>query len=601
MLKEEHEVGFQVAAYDASKPLVIDPVLSYSTYLGGSDVDVGFGIAVDASGNAYVAGITYSTDFPTTAGAFQATSGGDSDVFVTKLNPTGSSIVYSTYLGGSGLDDEAVGIAVDTAGNAYVTGLTQSGDFPTTAGAVQPTFGGGFFNTFVAKLNPSGSALVYSTYLGVGTNNANGIAVDPAGNAYVTGSTDSALPTTAGAVQPTFGGGPNDAFVMKLNPSGSALVYSTHLGGSDFEAGFGIAVDAAGNAYVTGQTGSSNFPTTAGAVQPTFAGGFRSVFVTKLTPNGSGFAYSTYLGGSNDDIGFSVAVDTTGNAYVTGNASSADFPTTAGAVQPTFAGFADAFVAKLNRTGSELVYSTYLGGSSQDQGLGIAVDTLGNAHVTGLTLSVDFPTTPGAVQTPTPSGFFPTFVTKLDPTGSALVYSTYLGGSSLSGIALDTLPNPNAYVTGHGISTDFPTTPGAFQTTPGGGSDAVVAKLIPSHIVNELVTFVPIESTFNFSPNIPACPSGFIGEFRFSARLTDKESSPSISNLVANVTTLTNGNLLRNADGGPGGAGNVLTIPRVESFSDGVLSPGEFVDVPFSICLKNQESFNFFVDVHVLE
>jgi len=476
VLKGKDPVGFQVAAYDASQPLVIDPVLVYSTYLGGSDVDAGFGIAVDALGNAYVVGITDSTDFPTTAGAFQATYAGGRDVFVTKLNPTGSSVVYSTYLGGGGLDLGA-GIAVDTAGNAFVTGLTQSSDFPTTAGAFQ-TFGG----TFVTKVNPTGSALVYSTRFGDGSTNANGIAVDAAGNAYVTGSTGfgDPLPTTPGAVQPTPGGGSSDAFVAKFNPTGSALVYSTYLGGSNFEGGVGIAVDVAGNAYVTGFTGSTNFPTTAGAVQPTF-GAFRNAFVTKLNPTGSALVYSTYLGGSsnaNGDAAEGIAVDAAGNAYVTGEADSTDFPTTPGAFQPTFGGNADAFVTKLNATGSALVYSTFLGGSGNDQGLGIAVDASGIAYVTGFANSADFPTTPGAVQT-TASGFFINFLTKLNPTGSALVYSTYLGGTDLRGIALDTLPNPNAYVTGNGIPSDFLTTSGAFQTTFGGVVDGVVAKIGP--------------------------------------------------------------------------------------------------------------------------
>jgi uncharacterized repeat protein (TIGR01451 family) len=451
VLKTKDRVGFQVAAYDRTKPLVIDPVLVYSTYLSGTGYDEGFGIAVDTAGNAYVTGFTESTDFPTTAGAFQTTSGGGRDAFVTKLNSGGSGPVYSAYLGGSGLD-EGLGIAVDTAGNAYVTGLTQSTDFPTTAGAFQ-TFGG----TFVTKVNPTGSTLVYSTRFGDGSSNANGIAVDAVGNAYVTGQT-----------------GASHAFVAKFDPTGSALVYSTYLSGGNTEAGFGIAVDVAGNAYVTGYTASSNFPTTVGAVQPTFGGGFRNAFVTKLNPTGSGFVYSTYLGGSNDDVGFGVAVDTAGNAYVTGDAGSTDFPTTAGAFQPTYGGSEDAFVTKLNPAGSALVYSTYLGGSSQDLGLSIAVDTSGNAYVTGFASSAEFPTTLGAIQTTNNSGF----VAKFDSTGSALVYSTHFGGFN-RGIALDTSTNPNAYVTGFTPtpSTDLPTTPGAFQTTPGGGGDAFVGKI----------------------------------------------------------------------------------------------------------------------------
>ena len=291
VLKGEHQVGYKVAAYDASQPLVIDPVLSYSTYLGSSDEEGETRIAVDAAGNAYVAGETVSSNFPTTAGAFQTTFGGGvfgaGDAFVTKLNPTGSALVYSTYLGGSS-SDAGYGIAVDAAGNAYVTGGTGSTDFPTTIGAFQTTKGGGFRDAFVTKLNPTGSALVYSTYLGgSGVNNGFGIAVDTLGNAYVTGQTFSTdFPTTPGAIQTTFGGGGGffrggDAFVTKLNPTGSALVYSTYLGGLGSDTGFAIALEYP-NAYVTGHTESFNFPTTTGAFQTMHGGGFQDAFVTKI-------------------------------------------------------------------------------------------------------------------------------------------------------------------------------------------------------------------------------------------------------------------------------------------------------------------------------
>jgi hypothetical protein len=280
-------VSFQVATYDRSRPLVIDPVLSYSTYLGGSGIDQGelHGIAVDALGNAYVTGTTSSTNFPTTIGAFQTTFGGGGlDAFVTKINPTGSGLVYSTYLGGSG-DDDGSGIAVDALGNAYVAGTTSSTNFPTTPGAFQTTVGG-FEDAFVTKLNPTGSGLVYSTYLGgSGQDFGRGVALDSAGSAYVTGFTRSTnFPTTIGAFQTTFGGGFGDAFVTKINPSGTGLVYSTYLGGSGDDGGGGIAVDSMPNpnAYVTGTTSSINFPTTPGAFQTTFGGGPRDAFVTKI-------------------------------------------------------------------------------------------------------------------------------------------------------------------------------------------------------------------------------------------------------------------------------------------------------------------------------
>ena len=414
VLEGARRVGFRVTAYDAHRPLVIDPALFYSTYLGGSDSDEGFAIAVDTAGTAYVTGGTFSIDFPTTQGAFQTTLVGFHGVaFVTKLNSTGSGLVYSTYLGGA-IADRGQAIAVDIAGNAYVTGLTFSKDFPTTPVAFQSTpnlLAGN--NAFVTKLNPLGSALVYSTYLGgISRDHATGIAVDAAGNAYVTGNTSSVqFPTTPGAYQTTFGGSNDvliyqgDAFVVKLDPTGSALIYSTFLGGSGDDIAYGIALDSSGNAYVVGATASTDFPTTPGAFQPTFGGGEAHVFVAKVNPLGSALVYSTYLGGSDHDEGFGIALDglPSPNAYVTGETRSTDFPIIPGAIQPTFAGGTgfDVFVTKLDPTGSALIYSTYLGGPGDDYGNAIAVDALPNpnAYVTGVTASTTFPTTPGAFQT----------------------------------------------------------------------------------------------------------------------------------------------------------------------------------------------------------
>jgi len=485
--KGANRVGFQVAAYDTSKPLVIDPVvLAYSTYLGTNGNDSAASIAVDAAGNAYVTGAA-SLGFPTTPGAFQTTGG---PVFVTKLNPTGSALVYSTYLGGTEVF-RGPAITIDADGNAYVTGSATS-NFPTTAGAFQPNYSGGT-DAFVAKLNPEGSALIYSTYLG-GTNLDGGtsIALDAARNVYVTGGTSSTDFPTTNAFQSSKanGTGNPDAFVTKLDPTGSTLVYSTYLGGDLSDTGFGIAVTADGSAYVTGDTGSANFPTTAGAFQPVF-GGKADAFVAKLDPTGAALVYSTYLGGSDSESGSAIAVDADGNAYVTGGTQSTGFPTTPNAFQPAFSGgfdpfcicvAADAFVTKLDPAGSSLVYSTYLGGHGTDGGLGIAVDGAHNAYVTGGTSSTDFPTA-NAFQANRAGGEFDAFVTKLNPAGSALVYSTYLGGRLRDigrGIALDAANN--AYVTGDTgfdkpATNDFPTTPGAFQTTFGGIFDAFVAKI----------------------------------------------------------------------------------------------------------------------------
>jgi hypothetical protein len=478
VLKGKNQVGFEIAAYDASKPLVIDPVLVYSTYLGGSNIDEGVGIAVDSVGNAYVTGLAISTNFPTTGGAFQTTLGGGQDAFVTKLDPTGSGLVYSTYLGGS-TSDSGLDIAVDSAGSAYVSGSTISADFPTTVGAFQTTYRGNQ-DAFVTKLNPTGSALAYSTYLG-GTGVdffAYGIAVDSIGNAYVTGDTQSTdFPTTLGAFQTTSGGN-QDAFVTKLNALGTLLLYSTYLGGTGFESGNGIAVDSADSAYVIGRTTSTDFPTTSGAFQMAF-GGVVDAFVTKLNVAGSALVYSTYLGGSSDfEEGEGIAVDSIGNAYVTGETASNNFPTTGGAFQTTYGGgYEDAFVTKLNASGSAPVYSTYLGGSGNDQGFGIRLDSAGSAYVTGGTDSTNFPVTSGALQM-TSSGGFDAYMTKLNPAGSGLVYSTYLGGSGFDrgdGIAVDSAGS--AYMTGETTSNNFPTTSGAFQTALSGSEDAFVTKI----------------------------------------------------------------------------------------------------------------------------
>ena len=411
------QVAFQLASYDVNRPLIIDPVLSWATYLGGSSQESGRGIAVDQAGNAYVTGETLSSDFPGTAGsAIQSALGGIADAFVTKFNAAGTEILYSIYLGGSDWD-QGDGIAVDAVGNAYVTGLTLSSNFPGTAGSAIQSALGGAMDAFVTKLNATGTALVYSTYLGGNRDDVgNGIAVDEAGTAYVTGETSSSnFPGTAGsAIQSTLSGS-NDAFVAKLNAAGTVLAYATYLGGSGLDLGLGIAVDTAGNAYVTGNTSSSNFPGTAGSlIQSTFGGGFEDAFVTKLNAAGTALVYSTYLGGNGVDVGFGITVDAAGTAYVTGTTGSSNFPGTAGsAIQSTLGGAMDAFVAKLNAAGTALVYSTYLGGSRNDGGNGIAVDTAGTAYVTGGTESSDFPGTAGSAIQSTLGGITDVFVAKI--------------------------------------------------------------------------------------------------------------------------------------------------------------------------------------------
>jgi hypothetical protein len=490
VIRAGDRVGFQVGGYDTTRPLIIDPVLVYSTLLGGGANDRSFGIAVDAAGNTYLTGQTLSSGFPTAPGAFGPVHNGGSDAFVTKLDATGSALVYSTYLGGSS-DDTAFGIAVDAAGKAYVTGRTASVDFPTTAGAFDPGYNGGGSDAFVTSLDPTGSVLSYSTYLG-GSGFDQGIALDldAARRVFVTGRTRSAdFQTTPGAFDTSLNG-VEDIFVTTLDPSGSILVYSTYLGGDDDalpggrEIGVGIKVDASGT-YVVGDTGSANFPTTPGALDPTFNGGagaFGDAFVTKLDPTGSVLLYSTYLGGSGADScqGMTLA---SGHVYVSGSTLSADFPTTPGAFDTGFNGsgvFGDIFVARLNPTGTSLMYSTYLGGIAADANPRIAVDGSGSAYVTGETRSFDFPITPTATQ-PFLAGAIDAFLAKLSPNGSTLAYSTYLGGfDDDAGNAIVVDASGSVYVTGRTASPDFPTTAGAFDTAYNGGiSDAFVLKFAP--------------------------------------------------------------------------------------------------------------------------
>ncbi|HVF55990.1 MAG TPA: SBBP repeat-containing protein [Pyrinomonadaceae bacterium] len=476
-------VGFAIGEYDARLPLVIDPVLVYSTYLGGSGGDQGLHIAVDSAGSAYIVGFTGSTNFPT-ANAVQAANGGVGggfgDAFVSKLNPAGNALVYSTYLGGSG-SEQGRGIAVDSAGSAYVTGVTNSTNFP-TANAFDATLGSNGDDAFVTKLNPAGNALVYSTFLG-GSDSAEfgqAITVDSAGAAYVTGSTFSNDFPTLNPIQATYSGGSTDAFLSKLNAAGSALVYSTYLGGNDNDSGEGIKVDSAGNAYVGGDTFSTNFPT----LSPIQAanGGNGDTFVLKVNPGGNALVYSTYLGGSARDACEDLAIDSAGNVYTTGDTESMNFPT-ANAFQAANGGTTlaqDAFVTKINAAGNALVFSTYLGGTGGEIGFGIAVDSSGNVYVAGGTGSnTTFPTA-NAIQCAR-AGSADVFATKFNAAGSALFYSTYIGGNDddqARGIALD--PAGNAYIAGRTSSTNYPTV-NAFQSAFGGETppfgDAFVTKI----------------------------------------------------------------------------------------------------------------------------
>ena len=522
-LGEDGAYRFVLGSYDPRYPLIIDPGLVYSTYIGGVGYDAGSGIAVNAAGSAYVAGTTSSRNLPTTAGAFDRSYNGASttvggDVFVMKLNPAGTALAYLTYLGGRG-SESAGKIAVNGAGNAYLTGVSSSTNFPTTAGAFDRSYNGGGGDAFVAKLNAAGTALAYSTYLGGSRSDSGGaVAVGKSGSAYVMGSTNSTdFPTTARAFDRSYNGGgrdggKGDVFVLRLNAAGNALSYATYVGGRGSESGSGIAVDGTGRAYVAGSTYSRSFPTTPGAFDTSFFRGDLDAFVTKLNAAGSALVYSTYLGGKNGEYGEGIAVDRAGCAYVIGATGSRDFPTTAGALDRSYNGNLDAFVSKINAVGSALVYSTYLGGGELEEGEDIAVDRDGSAYLAGYTTSRGFPTTPRAFDrryNGNNSGGVPgsdVFVTKLRPTGTAIEYSTYFGGGAVpdiydesagnddvSGIAVD--GTGRFYVTGSTHSRSFPTTVGAIDTRLGGDygdEDGFVARLdllagLPNCIVPTVV------------------------------------------------------------------------------------------------------------------
>jgi centrosomal CEP192-like protein/beta-propeller repeat-containing protein len=530
------QVKFTVGEYDRREPLILDPVLNYSTYLGGSSDDDAAAIAVDSNNNVIVAGTTFSTDFPTSVGGFQtsplaANVNGASAAFVTELDPTGTQLKYSSYLAGSTPFEFAFGVDVDAAGMIYVTGTTVSTDFPTSSliTGFKPTSPANINGTsFITKLDPTASgasSLLYSSYLG-GTDGAvpigdigQAVAADPKQNGvvYVTGYTDS----TAGLVTDTANfpvvggflttlGSPNgNAFLSKIDTTVSgtgSLLYSTYFGGNavnfngtslvaDF--GGGIAVDSSSNAYVAGVTFSTDLGTTANAVQLTYPASntTNTAFVARIdtTLTGAGsLIYLSYLGGTGPDFGDAIAVGPGNVAYVTGKTDSLNFPTTTGAFSTTSNGSGVAYLTLVNTTaapGTSPVYSTFLGGSGGDNGFGIRVDASGNAYVAGGTSSSNFPVTPGAFQQAMATNAVGDgFISKVNPGGNAsadLVYSSYFGGSGsapntdeIEGIAIDT--SNNVYVTGQTLSSAaFPVfpNPGAFQMALNGPSDAFVAKL----------------------------------------------------------------------------------------------------------------------------
>lgn len=467
-------VSFALGRYNRHLKLIIDPVLTYSTYLGGNGGDTAYSVQVDSAGEAYVTGVTASANFPITSAAYQSTYAGDGDVFVTKFNAAGTGIIFSTYLGGSGVDTPSR-ILLDPAGDIFLVGTTTSNNFPTTSGVFQTVYGGNQ-DAFLTEMKPDGSALIYSTYIG-GTMAEFGTAVtlDSAGDAWVTGATQSTDFPTQNALQ-LVNDGLYDAFVTEVSPTG-ALIYSTYLGGSNSDYGTGIAVDSAGDVCVSGYTYSNNFPTQS-ALQGTLAGG-SDIFVSKFTPGSSALLFSTYLGGSSNDMALGMVVDSTGNIYLTGSTQSPNFPVTTTAYQSTLLGTTNAFLTKMAPDASTLVFSTLFGGNQTDQANALALDNSGNIYITGYTQSANFPSLDPFQSVLGISGAgncgsnnlvnvattlcADAFVTKFAPAGVP-VYSSFLGGNgtdSGQGIAVDS--SGAAYVVGGTLSSNFPATAGAFE------------------------------------------------------------------------------------------------------------------------------------------
>ena len=542
----DRKVGFEVAEYDQAQPLVIDPTLVYSTYLGGSGDDSGNSITTDSSGNVYVAGTTASTNFPTHTPAF-GTKNALEDIFVTRIDAAGANVLYSTYVGGNGRD-RAGAIAIDSTGNAYVVGRVDSTstDFPTTASALATSYRGGDFDGIVFKLNAQGNALVYSTFFGGEENDSvEGIAVDASGIAYVTGGTKSnGFPTTLNAYQGTRAGD-TDAFLSKINPAGSALLYSSYIGGAATDRGSGVVTDGTGIAYIAGYGASPDFPTE-DPFQAGFGGSF-DAFVAKFDTNASGInslIFCSYLGGAGDDKAFGIALDgSQTNIYVVGQTSSNNFPVL-NPVQPSSGGSFDAFIARVSTSGTK-VFATYFGGSGDDRATGIAVNSSG-AYVTGFTASPNLPTvTPLQLNN---GGGFDAFVAKLNLTGSSILYSTYLGGSANENfVAAVTGTNPiavdasNAYVTGYTSSTNFPAA-SPLQAANAGSQDVFIAKIADATPASDFsLSASPASRTINPADattyTVTATPAGgFTGNISLSVTGASIDTTTGFSPTSISIT-----------------------------------------------------------------
>jgi len=478
---DAHRYGFEVPGRDRTLAMVIDPGLVWCTFLGGRRYDFATDVKVDATGAVTVCGTTSSSDFPTQAGSYDTRLSGNSDVFVTRLDATGSRLLFSTFLGGRG-DEAAERMVLAGNGDVLLTGNTDSSDYPTTPGAHNTTYNGGG-DAFVTRLNTSGNALQFSTYLGGSAyDHGYDLALDVTGQVVVAGLTYSSnYPTTTGVYDTTYNGG-GDSFVTLLNVGGSQPVFSTFLGGTDREAALTVGVDNAGIVTLAGQAWGTNnkssFPTTAGAYAGTYGGGKSDAYVARLNNTGTTLIYSTFLGGVNSDPMRELHLVPGGAVVLVGQTYSPAFPTTPGAFDTTYNGNGDAFVVRLNNSGSSLVYGTFIGGANKDEGTSIALDSSGAMTVGGWTEATDFPTTPGAFQRSLLSTNGDGFLIRLDPAGKTAWYSTYIGGKSwdtVRALALD--PWNDATLVGEVWSSDYPVTSTAYDKIYNNSGDAHISRL----------------------------------------------------------------------------------------------------------------------------
>ncbi|MGA1820648.1 MAG: fibronectin type III domain-containing protein [Thermoplasmatota archaeon] len=539
---DDSSYGFDLKGRDMDRGVMIDPLV-YSSYLGGSSDEGIFDSDLDSSGNAYLLGVTDSTGFPTTSGAYQTTNSGNFDIFVTKTNSDGTALIFSTFVGGTDMEI-GNGIRVDGSGNVFVTGSAYSDDFPTTSGAYNETHYNStlWTDVVVFKLSSTGTSLLYSTYVaGESDEEGRDIDIDSSGNAYVVGYSYSLdFPTTSDAYDSAGDDWSGDIILFKLSANGDSLEYSTYIGGDSGDDAYGIEYDDNGNVYVTGSSWSYDFPTTTGAYQQKLVD-WSDVIVFKFNVDRSVFIYSTYVGGDDDEEGYSLFIDSSGNAYVTGytwGGWGQIFPTTTGAYSTTYnGGMTDSFAFKLNQAGSGLIYSTFLGGSGDDYGQKIEVDGNGKAYICGYTDSSNYPTTTGADYTSFRGGYYDGTVTVVSQSGAALTYSSFLGGGSddmAFSINVDAIAE--ALVTGYTDSSNFPTTAGVISRTNSGSYDCFFTRLnftLPPSAPRSLAA-IPGDDRIDLTWSAPTSDGGFpIAKYTIYKRIDGHPDTQTI-----NVTTL---------------------------------------------------------------